>query len=103
MDILVIGILAAALQTALAVAFLWRKQTRRFPLFFAYTLFSICAITLNVAMRGDYNLYFLSSVATELVYGILALLAIREAYRHALDSFYVRYSWSRMVPPILLV
>lgn len=103
MDIVVIGVIAALLQAALLVALIWRGQVRRFPFFVAYTAFSILAILLNVAMRQNSRSYFLSAVATELVYGTLALFAIREAFRDALESDYSRGKWSQAVPFLLLV
>jgi len=59
---LLLWIINPALELPLVVAMVWRKLHRRFPVFFAYTIFQLVnfAILFPIHQYGGYDLYFYS-------------------------------------------
>jgi hypothetical protein len=91
-----------ALQVALAVILFQRKlyRPRRFPFFTAYTLYSIVATTLRKVVTNGAKSYYALYWSTEVIYGVLALLALNDVFRrlHRLD--YKDHRWFRLLLPI---
>jgi hypothetical protein len=100
---LLFGLLPAALQAALSVILVWRKLYRRFPLFLTYTLYSISTTFIRLWTMADPTVFFISYWSTEIVYGILALLAIREVFASVLEMYYSLYAWTRWLLPGALI
>ncbi len=100
---LILGVIPAALQLTLAGIFVRRRHYTRFPWFFSYTLYSVAATIARLAVikrpRLFYNLYW----SSEIIYGVLALLAMREIFKVASDIFYFGRGWLRIVPPMAVV
>jgi hypothetical protein len=93
----ILGILAPALQVWIAGIILYRRLYRSFPLFAAYTLYSITVIFVRLWARGNTESYFVLYLVTEVLYGCLALLAIREAFKTVLESYSDRYPSIRVL------
>ena len=95
---LILGIVPATIQFAIAVIFLFRKLYQRFPWFFTYTLYSLAATAMRHAVikypRVFYDVYWI----TEILYGILAILSMREVFKVASDIFYFGWGWTRVIP-----
>jgi hypothetical protein len=72
---------------------------KRYPLFFAYLLFSIGAEAARLAVTGNYQAFFKVYWATEALYAIFALLALREAFRDVFRIDYEDWPWFRLVFP----
>jgi hypothetical protein len=100
---LVSALLPAALQAAVLVILARRRLHRRFPFFFAYTLYSIFATVFRLWTMPEPTIFFVSYWSTEIVYGILALLAIREVFKSVLEMYYSLYRWTRWLPSLALV
>lgn len=98
-----LGMLGPVLQVGLAAAMLWRRVAGRFRFFFAYTIYSIVAIGVNLRLKGNAEAFFVSYSVSEMVYGALAMLAIREAFQDILKAYYRRYPWARWLPPIFVL
>jgi hypothetical protein len=100
---LILGVVPAAIQLALTAIFIRRKLYARFLFFFAYTVYSIVATIVRLFVIGRpllfYDLYWI----TEVVYGILALLAMREVFKIASDIFYFGRGMSRLIPPVAVL
>lgn len=100
---LILGLIAPAFQLVLAGIFIRHKHYARFPWFFGYTLYSVGATIVRLTVmsrpRLFYNLYWTS----EMIYGALALLAMREIFKVASDIFYFGRGWLRIVPPMAVV
>jgi hypothetical protein len=100
---LILGMIAPAFQLALAGIFIRRRHYTRFPWFFAYTLYSVGATVARLAVMAHprlfYNLYWTS----EIIYGALALLAMREIFKVASDIFYFGRGWPRLVPSLAVL
>lgn len=95
---LILGIVPATLQLALALIFLVRRHYRRFPWFFTYTLYSLAATALRHAVITRPSLFYDVYWVSEIFYGILALLSMREVFKIASDIFYFGRGWTRFIP-----
>jgi hypothetical protein len=103
MDI-VLGIVAPVLQLALAAGMLCRRLVAEFRYFFAYTLYSVLVIVVRLWARHTSAVsFFLWYSMTEVIYGLLALFAIQEAFQAAVASLSIRFPRSRAVPLIFLI
>jgi hypothetical protein len=96
------GLFPAALQVALLVIFARRKLYRGFPFFFAYTLYSIVVIAVQLSLMHRPVALFTVYCITQVIYGVLALLAIREVFHSVLEMYYSLYGWARWVPRLAL-
>jgi hypothetical protein len=89
----------AILQLVLVVYMLRRKLYRHFQFFFAYTVFSVAATTARQSVIKHNFIYWITYWPTEVIYGILALAAISEAFKRIFLSFYTTFRWFRLVLP----
>lgn len=87
----IIGLLPPVLQSCLAVLLLFRRVHRRFPFFFAYTLFAVCAevckLTLVLLNRQRTLKYFYLYWVAEAIYAVLGFLAIYEVFHDVFENF----------------
>ena len=101
--ITIVGIVGPVLQLALAIVMVLRKLHRQFPFFFAYTLFSIIVIGPRIAASNNPAWSFGVYWTTEIVFGVLALLVIREAFKLELETISEQYKWLRFFPAFILL
>lgn len=99
---LISGFIAPAIQAALLAILSWRKLYRRFPFFYTYTLYSILIIAVRVFFKGYPAPFFVAYWTTEMVYGVLALLAILEVFRPTLEAYFEAV-WTRLLPLLALL
>jgi len=95
------NLVPAVLQLALLMIFVRRRLYREFLLFFAYTLYSILVSALRLWSMTPVA-FFVVYWTTEMIYGLLALLAILEVFRPTLESYF-GHLWSRWVLPLALL
>jgi len=91
------------LQVWLAGTMVRRKLHRRYPLFFTYTLYSVVVIAVRLSAAKQPRLLFALYWITEIIYGVLALLAIREVFGDVLELRSNRNPWWRVVPAAILL
>src|SRR5215469_10465586 len=99
---IIVSAASPALQLALAIIMLLRNLHRHFPCFFVYTVFSVAVIVPRLA-AGNPVRTFVVFWTTELIFGVLALLAIREAFSLELEAISGLYRWFRFFPAIILL
>jgi hypothetical protein len=96
----------AILQFVLAIHMLRRKLYHWFPFFLAYTLFSFVATAIRQAFimhAPSYTLiYIIIYWGSEIVYGVLALGAISEAFKRIFFSYYRTFRLFRIVFPTVI-
>lgn len=82
-----------------------RKLYRKFPLFLAYTLYSIVVIAVRLSVGKQPRLFFALYWITDIIYGALALMAIREVFGDVLKlrSNSDQDQWWRFVPAAILL
>lgn len=80
-----------------------RKLHCRFPLFFAYTLYSIAVIAVRLSVAKQPHLFFALYWTTEIIYGALALLAIGEVFSDVLELRSNQHRWWRFAPGTILL
>lgn len=98
----IVGIIGPALQLALVIITLARSLHRHFPFFFVYTLFSIAIIGPRLAVRSNPVQSFIVYWASEILFGLLALLAVREALKLELKAIAEEYRWFKFAPLMAL-
>lgn len=98
----IVGVVSPVLQLALAIIMVARRLHRNFPFFFVYTLFSIAVIGPRLAVRSNLVQSFVLYWTSEIVFGLLALLAVREALKLELKAIAAEYRWFRFVPVMAL-
>jgi len=90
------------LQSVLAILMVWRGTYRRFPFFFAYTLFAIVAEITRFAVfdpRKNTWIHFWISWGSEAIYAVLGFLAIYEVFRYVFENFH-HLVWFKFLLPI---
>ena len=100
---LLLSALAPAILLCLAIILLRRKLHCQFPLFFIYICYSIAAGLLRETVASSPSVYFAIYWATDIIYGILELLVIREVFRPSLEGFPEKYRWVRWIMPAIVV
>lgn len=102
---LLIGLTAPALQLLLIGILASRKIYRRFPFFFAYTVYSIAAaVVLTVVIIRFPTRYYEFYWITQFIYGLLALLAIIEVFESVLRLFgFDGWGWRVLLPSAILI
>jgi hypothetical protein len=100
---LIAGLVAPALQVWLAGAMIRRKLHSQFPLFFAYTLYSIVVIAVRLSVAKQPRLFFALYWITEIIYGALALLAVGEVFSDVLELRSNQHRWWRFAPATILL
>jgi len=76
-----------------------RKLHRKFPFFFSYLCVSLLVTMLRLAVSGNYVMYFTVFWATEVIYAVLALLALYEVFHEVFRPFYMLWWWFRFLFP----
>jgi len=80
-----------------------RKLHHRFPLFFAYTLYSVAVIAVRLSVARQPDLFFALYWITEIIFSTLALLAIGEVFNDVLELRSIRHRWWRFAPATILL
>ena len=80
-----------------------RKLYREFPLLFSYAIFSIIADISRQIASGHPVGYFIVYWSAEAIYGVLALLVLREAFHHVFSVEYRLLRWMRFVLPVTVM
>jgi hypothetical protein len=87
----ILGLLPPVLQSCLAALLLHRRVYRRFPFFFAYTLFAVCAEVCKLALmllnRQHTLKYFYAYWIAEAIYAVLGFTAVYEVFRDVFENF----------------
>jgi hypothetical protein len=97
----ILFLLPVLMQTWLAALLIGRRLYRHFPLFFAYTSFSLAAELLRTLVQHDQWRFLYVYWTTEALYALLGFLAIYEAFRHVFRHFYVMWWWFRFLPAVI--
>lgn len=86
-------VIGVALQSGVCAILLRKKLHSRFPMFTAYTLYSI-AVTIErfILLGSSSHTILLNFAVTESLYALLGLLAIYESFREIFHPFY-RVRW----------
>ena len=95
----------AALQLPLAILMVLHKDHGRYPFFFTYTVYSVITTAVQLPLVGHPVPYFLAHCIGEVLYALLALLAIAEVFKARLELLYEGHRGLRylLLPAILLV
>ena len=95
--------------TALLLGFwllviLWKRRVFRiFPFFFTYVFSSVLIGVIKLVFLADYTIYFRLFWSAEILYAILAVLALHEAFRELFGAFFRIYSWFWLLFPATVV
>lgn len=101
---LLLGILALGLQVWIAAVLLRKQLHRRFPLFVAYTLYSIAATAVRfIVLKGNPRTYYFVFWGTEPLYALLGLLAIYESFRQIFRPLYTIWWFRLLLYAVILV
>jgi hypothetical protein len=95
---IILTIVPVALQAWLSAVLLRSSLHKRFPYFFAYTLFSVASGGVKAVVHGNGWPYFFVYWISEALYAVLGFLSIYEAFRTVFRSFYVLL-WFRYLLP----
>src|SRR5207245_366433 len=71
----------------------------QFPFFCAYTFYSVLVTVVRLGVMERPVTFFVLYWTTQIIYGILALLAIREVFKPTLEMYYSARPWLRRLPP----
>lgn len=85
---LIANAIPAAVQLCLAILMLRHNDDRKYPLFFTYTLYSVLSTVLQLSLVAYPLPYFLAHCIGEVLYAVLALLAIAEVFNIRLKLLY---------------
>jgi hypothetical protein len=96
---IVLSITAAMLVLGLGGVFVRRQLYRQFPFFFAYIICSVLSTAARLSVSDNYRPFFEVYWATEALYAVLALLALREVFRRVFLAFYLLWWWFRLIFP----
>src|SRR5215472_13763508 len=99
---LILSFTAPAILLVLALIIVRRRLYREFPLFFTYVVFSAVVGALRETAIDHRFLYFWLYWITEALYGILALLVLREVFNRVFALPYEDYRWFRFLLPAAL-
>src|SRR5437773_1715051 len=70
-----------------------------FPCFFGYTLFSVFATTIRLAVKANYAVYYAVYWASEAAYAVLGLIVLYEVF-HAVFRNLGQTRWFRLLLPL---
>jgi hypothetical protein len=96
---IVLALVGPVLTTWIAVLLVRWKLHREFPFFFAYLGISVVISLVRLAVIGDYPMYFKVFWATDILYAVLALLALHEVFHEVFLSFFALWWWFRLLFP----
>lgn len=99
---LLLSFIAPAILVLLAIIFLRRRLYRELPFFFIYIVYAPLA-TLRILTGSRPVLHFWLYWITEALYGILALLVLREVFHRVFAMSYAAYRWFRFLLPVALL
>jgi hypothetical protein len=94
---LILTLSVQAMLLGLLVILVRKRLHIQFPLFSSYVLYALLVETIRLSLMHDPLVYAQLYWATEAIYAILALLVIREVYRHLFPIEYQAYRWLRMM------
>lgn len=80
-----------------------RKLIQEFPFFFAYLGATVVISLIRLAVMSNYARYFEVFWATEILYALLALLALHEVFHEVFLSFFALWWWFRLLFPGAIV
>lgn len=95
---LILSITAPTILVVLIVVFLRRRYYRELPFFFVYIVYAPIA-TLRVLSDSWPSFHFVLYWITESLYGILALLVLREVFHRLFALPYAAFRWFRLLLP----
>lgn len=79
---------------------IWKRRLfGAFPFFSIYILATVLIEVIKLAVVNDYLAYFKVFWSGEVLYAVLALLALHEAFNRLFEPFLRIYSWFRFVFP----
>ena len=87
----------------LVILLVKRKHHREFPFFFTYAIFSIIAAIARQTASSHPVGYFIVYWSAEALYGILALLVLREVFHHVFSVEYELHPWIRFPLPVTVI
>lgn len=86
--------LAFVLQAAIAILIVRRKQLRRFPVFFSYTIFHLLQAVLTfVAFKISYAFYFYEWWSGEILDALITLAVIQEIFLVTFEPYDALRRW----------
>src|SRR5436853_2703648 len=97
---LTIGITAPTLQLIILALLFRRRLVDRFPLFCAYTSYSILASVARLWIIDRPRPFFVLYWTTEIVYGFLSLLAVYEVFKSEGSMRCATRGWLGVLPQI---
>lgn len=95
---LALALLGTALQLAVLLLFLYRRNYQRFPAFLGCVAVSLVGTALGLAARHNEHVYLWAFWIIEALYVCLAFLALLEVFKSVFRSFY-HLSWFRLLFP----
>ncbi|HEV2991130.1 MAG TPA: hypothetical protein VG759_22010, partial [Candidatus Angelobacter sp.] len=95
--------IAPTLQIWLVGVMIRRKLHLKFPLFFAYTLYSVLVVTVRLPFAQYPTFFYALYWITEIIYGALSLLGIGEVFADVLSLRTQGKSGWRLVPALVLL
>ena len=97
-----LGLVGPALQLALLVILARRRLYRRFPFFFLCMAYCLPVTIARLCVMNRPVTFFVLYWVTEMIYGMLALLAIHEVFRGVLETYSSLHHWLRWLPLLAL-
>ncbi len=94
--------LPIALQSVLLFLLVRKRAGHTYPWFVTYTAFSVAATIARLALRQNPSLYFYLYWGGEMVYAVLALMALFEVFRSMFRN-YLRLWWFRPLFPVAVL
>lgn len=98
-----LGFVVVGLALWLAAAIKKAGLRSRFPIFFAYVISIVLIGIVRFATVTRPWPYFVAFWTTEVVYAVLALLALHEIFRRVFFGFYAQFLWFRLLFPSVVV
>lgn len=95
---LALALIGTALQLALVVVLLFRRDYVRFPAFFACIAVSVASTVALLGVRNNEIAYFWTYWTEEAVYVLFAFLALLEVFKSVFRGFY-HLRWFRLLFP----
>lgn len=95
----IIGLVGPIASFWLLAILVKRKLYREFPFFFSYIGAVIAVTAIRLWVMPEYKTFFRVYWFSEIVYAMLALLALHEAFRCIFEEFYEIWGWFWLVFP----
>jgi hypothetical protein len=99
---LILLALTLVLQGALLLVLVRRHVFWQFPFFFAYSVYSLVATVVLLAVNSNYRLYFYLFWVNEACLALLAVLALHEVFRRVFFGFYSKFREFRLLFPTVI-